>query len=154
VGACIDSGNPLWAIEDPHVTLETLHPYVAHEPHSRQPSGACREGGGRGCGCAWAKATSHSDYVRNVLRVVSAGPSGVARDYRDWGPRGVPRILIRQFWEGVPHDAGVEFSPILALGVERGKPIPAQPPVPREQAAQREPKTSKPACGYTKNCSP
>src|SRR3974390_267919 len=28
VGACLDSGNPLWAIEDPHLTLETLYPYV------------------------------------------------------------------------------------------------------------------------------
>ena len=28
VGAGIDSGNPLWAIEDPHLTLETLAPYA------------------------------------------------------------------------------------------------------------------------------
>src|SRR5439155_1137922 len=28
VGACLDSGNPCWTIEDPHLTLETLHPYV------------------------------------------------------------------------------------------------------------------------------
>ena len=27
-GVCIDSGNPLWTIEDPHLTLETLAPYV------------------------------------------------------------------------------------------------------------------------------
>jgi sugar phosphate isomerase/epimerase len=28
VGVCIDAGNPAWAIEDPHLTLETLTPYV------------------------------------------------------------------------------------------------------------------------------
>lgn len=28
VGVCLDTGNPLWTMEDPHVTLETLHPYV------------------------------------------------------------------------------------------------------------------------------
>ena len=28
VGVCLDSGNPLWTMEDPHLTLETLHPYV------------------------------------------------------------------------------------------------------------------------------
>ena len=28
VGVCIDSGNPLWTMEDPHLTLETLHAYV------------------------------------------------------------------------------------------------------------------------------
>lgn len=27
-GVCIDSGNPVWALEDPHLTLETLAPYV------------------------------------------------------------------------------------------------------------------------------
>jgi sugar phosphate isomerase/epimerase len=27
-GVCIDAGNPAWAIEDPHVTLDTLAPYV------------------------------------------------------------------------------------------------------------------------------
>jgi sugar phosphate isomerase/epimerase len=27
-GVCIDAGNPVWAIEDPHLTLETLAPYV------------------------------------------------------------------------------------------------------------------------------
>lgn len=28
VGSCLDSGNPLWAAEDPLLTLETLGPYV------------------------------------------------------------------------------------------------------------------------------
>jgi sugar phosphate isomerase/epimerase len=28
VGVCLDAGNPLWALEDPHLTLDTLHPYV------------------------------------------------------------------------------------------------------------------------------
>jgi sugar phosphate isomerase/epimerase len=28
VGVCIDAGNPVWAIEDPHLTLEVLAPYV------------------------------------------------------------------------------------------------------------------------------
>ena len=29
VGACFDSGNPLLGVEDPHLTLETLAPYVS-----------------------------------------------------------------------------------------------------------------------------
>lgn len=28
VGVCLDSGNPLWTLEDPLLTLETLHQYV------------------------------------------------------------------------------------------------------------------------------
>ncbi len=38
VGACLDSGNPLWTIEDPHLTLETLHPYVLTS-HLRDSAG-------------------------------------------------------------------------------------------------------------------
>ena len=28
VGVCLDSGNPFWTMEDPHVVLDVLHPYV------------------------------------------------------------------------------------------------------------------------------
>jgi hypothetical protein len=28
VGSCLDTGNPIWCIEDPFVALETLAPYV------------------------------------------------------------------------------------------------------------------------------
>jgi sugar phosphate isomerase/epimerase len=28
VGVCIDSGNPMWTLESPHLTLATLYPYV------------------------------------------------------------------------------------------------------------------------------
>jgi sugar phosphate isomerase/epimerase len=55
VGVCIDSGNPMWTLESPHLTLETLHPYVLTS-HVRdtyvwmQPNGAavrwCRTGEG------------------------------------------------------------------------------------------------------------
>lgn len=55
VGVCIDSGNPMWTLESPHLTLETLHPYVLTS-HVRdtyvwmQPNGVavrwCRTGEG------------------------------------------------------------------------------------------------------------
>src|ERR1035437_9066257 len=28
LGVCLDSGNPLWMMEDPHLTLELLGPYA------------------------------------------------------------------------------------------------------------------------------
>jgi 3-oxoisoapionate decarboxylase len=45
VGVCLDAGNALWAMEDPHFTLETLAPYVltSHTRDSalrRTPDGA------------------------------------------------------------------------------------------------------------------
>jgi hypothetical protein len=27
VASCLDTGNPMWVVEDPFVTLETLAPY-------------------------------------------------------------------------------------------------------------------------------
>ena len=32
VGSCLDSGNPLWTLEDPHLTLETLASLRADQP--------------------------------------------------------------------------------------------------------------------------
>ncbi len=48
VGACLDSGNPCWTVEDPHVTLEYLAPYVltSHVRDSmiwRTPEGAAMQ---------------------------------------------------------------------------------------------------------------
>ena len=50
VGACLDSGNPLWTIEDPHLTLETLAPYVltSHVRDTAVWARARRRGGGVG----------------------------------------------------------------------------------------------------------
>src|SRR5260370_22189253 len=55
VGVCLDSGNPLWTIEDPPLTLDTLHPYVltSHVRDSavwRGEGGAGAAGGGGGGG--------------------------------------------------------------------------------------------------------
>lgn len=55
VGVCIDSGNPMWTLESPHLTLETLSPYVltSHVRDTyvwKQPGGVavrwCRTGEG------------------------------------------------------------------------------------------------------------
>ena len=50
VGVCLDSGNPLWTLEDPHLTLETLHPYVltSHVRDWRGMAGAGRRRGSMG----------------------------------------------------------------------------------------------------------
>jgi len=51
IGVCLDSGNPVWMLEDPHMTLETLIPYAettgtststAGSGSSSGPSLACR----------------------------------------------------------------------------------------------------------------
>ena len=57
VGVCLDSGNPVWTIEDPHLTLDTLAPYVLTSHCATARCGARRTAWP--CdGHGWAKATS------------------------------------------------------------------------------------------------
>ena len=54
VGSNLDTGNPLWVVEDPMVTLEVLAPYVitSHMRDSRFVRASPRSG--RAMGGAWA----------------------------------------------------------------------------------------------------
>ncbi len=77
VGSCLDSGNPLWTIEDPHLTLETLAPYVLTS-HVRDtavwntPQGAA---------VAWTRMGEGNIGIEDYIREFAAkcrGPSAVA----------------------------------------------------------------------------
>jgi sugar phosphate isomerase/epimerase len=135
VGACLDSGNPLWAIEDPHLALETLAPYVltSHVRDSavwNTPMGAA---------VAWTRMGDGNidiaGYVRRYaelcpgralsLEIIVMGP--LYFNYRN-----------PQFWDAYRNTPAWEFARFLAL-VERGTPrdMPRQP-VSREAAATRE----------------
>jgi 3-oxoisoapionate decarboxylase len=124
VGVCLDSGNPVWTIEDPHLTLETLAPYV-QTSHMRDsalwntPEGAAvrwtRMGEGN---------MGMEDYLRNYIAkcpdkavsleiIVSGNPR--IFNYRD-----------PKFWEAYKAQPAWEFARFLAL-CERGKPTPAAP---------------------------
>jgi len=84
VGVCLDSGNPLWTIENPHLTLETLAPYVLTS-HVRD-SAVWRTD--RGAAVSWTRMGEGNvdieryigDYVRKCpgkalsLEVIVTGP--------------------------------------------------------------------------------
>lgn len=132
-GACIDSGNPVWALEDPHLTLEILAPYclTSHVRDSavwRTPDGISvrwtRMGEGN---------VGIADWVR---RYVERCPGrALSLEIIVTGPRHFP-IFDPKFWDGYRNTPAWEFSQFLALA-EKGKPSPFQTP-PKEQAAQRE----------------
>jgi 3-oxoisoapionate decarboxylase len=135
VGSCLDSGNPLWAIEDPHVTLETLAPYVvtSHVRDSRvwnTPQGAavqwCRMGEGN---------VGIERYVRDYAQMcpgralsleVIVNPSPRVFNYRD-----------PKFWDAFRSTPAWEFARFLTL-VESGAPPEPAPPRPRDQASKFE----------------
>ena len=109
VGACLDSGNPLWTLEDPHVTLETLHPYVltSHVRDSavwRVPEGAAvswvRMGQGNVASTSTAgNMRSSAPGARSRMESIVTNPRVFA--FRD------PKVLGR-----IPRRSGVVVRPL------------------------------------------
>jgi 3-oxoisoapionate decarboxylase len=134
VGACLDSGNPLWALEDPHLTLETLHPYVltSHIRDSavwRVPEGAA---------VAWVRMgegdVDIDGYVRKYEQLCPG--RALSLEVIVTPPRNYP-YLEAKFWEPFQTTPAWEFARFLKL-VENGKPHPTDPPVSKEMAPQKE----------------
>ena len=121
VGVCIDSGNASWAIEDPHLTLETLAPYVLTS-HMRDsavwntPEGAVAQWTRMGEGNVELAA-----YVGNYVRKCPGRAVSLELimhrqrvfDYRD-----------PEFWPPYRDTPAWEFSRFLARA-DRGTPRPA-----------------------------
>jgi 3-oxoisoapionate decarboxylase len=134
VGSCLDSGNPLWTIEDPHLTLQTLAPYVLTS-HVRDT--AVWETA-QGAAVAWTRMGEGNvgieDYIREFaekcpgrplsLEIIVTGPRYF--NYRD-----------PKFWEAYRKTPAWEFERFVALA-EKGKPREAPPKVTGAEAAARE----------------
>jgi len=124
VGACIDSGNAAWGLEDPHDVLDRLAPYVLTS-HMRDsaiwisPEGInvewTRMGGGT---------VDIARYVRTFLEKCPGRPVSLevitnrqrAFDVRDRG-----------FWDAYPKMLATDFARFLVLA-EKGQPRPAVAP--------------------------
>lgn len=120
VGACIDTGNPLWVAESPFVTLEHLAPYVATS-HVRDTAvwehgrGAAVQWVAMGDGtigiAEWARQFQekcpHSSFS---LEIITGGP-----------PRVLP-YLEPDFWDVYPHTPAAEFARFIDLA-KQGHPF-------------------------------
>ena len=146
VGVCLDSGNPLWAIEDPHLTLETLAPYVltSHVRDTavwRVPEGAA---------VAWTRMGEGNigidEYVRKYSELCPGRP--LSLEIIVTGPR-IYKFLDPAFWGPYKNQPAWEFNRFLALA-ERGKPRPALPQLSREQSIEREREDLEASIQYTK----
>jgi sugar phosphate isomerase/epimerase len=147
VGACLDSGNPLWAIEDPHLTLETLAPYVLTS-HVRDTSVWNTP---QGIAVAWTRMGEGNigieDYVRKYaekcpgkalsLEIIVTGPRYY--NYRD-----------PKFWDAYRSTPAWEFSRFLALA-EKGTPKEAPPRVTGEAAQAKEREDLEKSIAWTKD---
>jgi sugar phosphate isomerase/epimerase len=123
VGACIDSGNAAWALEDPHDALERLAPYVLTS-HMRDSAVWMSPAG---LNVEWTRMGEGTvDLARYVRTFVEQCPGRAvslevitnrqrAFDFRD-----------PAFWEAYPKMRASDFARFLVLA-ERGQPRPAVP---------------------------
>jgi 3-oxoisoapionate decarboxylase len=134
VGVCLDSGNPVWTVEDPHLTLDTLAPYVltSHMRDSalwKTPEGIAVRWTRMGEGTMGME-----DYLQTYIQkcpgkavslevIVSAQP----RMFNYANP---------DAWALYRNQPAWEFARFLALA-EKGKPTPEAPPDPSSTPAAR-----------------
>ena len=146
VGVCLDAGNPLWTIEDPHLTLETLHPYVltSHVRDTavwRVPEGVA---------VAWVRMGEGNVGIdRYVRRYMELCPGrALSLEIIVTGPR-IFAFRDPKFWENYRHTPAWEFARFLAIA-DAGTPRPKPEQVPKDQAAQREREDLEASLQYTK----
>lgn len=135
VGACLDSGNPLITIEDPHLTLETLAPYVLTS-HVRDtavwhtPGGAAVAWIGMGDGNI-----DIDDYVRKFVRLCPGVP--ILLEIIVFLKPRIINYYDPAFWNNYRNTPAWEFARFVAR-VDKGTPRELAPPPSKEETPQRE----------------
>jgi sugar phosphate isomerase/epimerase len=113
VYACLDTGNPVWCVEDPFVTLETLAPYVV-TTHVRD---SVVFENARGAACQWvALGDGNVDLARFVRQFRKLCPHSSMQLEIITGrpPRELP-YLEADFWKAFPKMPAWEFARFVAL---------------------------------------
>ncbi len=147
VGVCLDSGNPLWTLEDPHLTLETLSPYVltAHFRDSavwRVPEGAA---------VAWVRMgegnVGIAEYIAKFRRLCP--DRAITHEIIVTNARVFP-YLDPKFWETYRNQPAWEFARFLKLA-ERGTRREPRPAVQGAEALERERADLEASVTFTRN---
>ncbi len=145
VGVCLDSGNPLWTIEDPHLTLEILHPY-ALTSHVRDsavwqvPQGAA---------VTWVEMGRGNVDIDSYFHKYAELCPGKALSLESiiFGPRILP-YRDPKFWDAFRQTPAWEFERYLEIA-QRGKPYKDEPWETADEA-QRERTALDASLSYTK----
>jgi sugar phosphate isomerase/epimerase len=135
IGVCLDAGNPVWMLEDPHATLEALLPYTltCHVRDSavwKVPEGIAVRWVNMGDG--------NVDIDGWIRKFVEARPGLpiIFENLVSGAPR-IHKIYDAAFWTNWSRMPAAEFSRFLAIA-ERGKPTPAVPRPPGKTAGQQK----------------
>jgi len=113
VGACLDTGNPIWCVEDPFVALEHLAPYVM-TTHVRDS--AVFEDARGACGQWVALGDGNVDMVRFVREFRRLCPqSSMQLEIITGRPPKVLPYLEADFWKAFPKMPAWEFARFVKL---------------------------------------
>ena len=124
MGVCLDSGNPVWMLEDPHMTLEMLIPY-AETSHVRDsavwkvPEGIAVRWVNMGDGNV-----DIDGWVRKFIQAKPGMPI-IFENLVSGNPR-IHRIYDQKFWDNWRHMPASELARFLAIA-DKGTPKPAVP---------------------------
>jgi sugar phosphate isomerase/epimerase len=123
VGACLDSGNPLWTLEDPHVSLDILHPYVLTSHVRDSGVWLTREG----AAVTWVRMGEGNVDIESYVRKYAQLCPGRAMSLECivFGPRKLP-FRDPKFWDAYRDVPAWEFERFLAIA-ERGNPRADEP---------------------------
>ncbi len=120
VGACLDSGNPMWLVEDPLFTLETLAPYVV-TTHIRDS--AVYETA-RGAAFQWvALGDGNIDLAMFIKRYRELCPkASMQLEIITGRPPAELPYLEPAFWKAFPKKPATEFARFVAIA-KKGRPF-------------------------------
>jgi sugar phosphate isomerase/epimerase len=124
MGVCLDSGNPVWMLEDPHMTLETLVPY-AETCHVRD-SAVWKVP--EGIAVRWVNMGDGNVDIDGWIRKFIQAKPGLAiilENLVSGNPR-IHHIYDPAFWNNWSKMPASELSRFLSIA-ERGTPKPATP---------------------------
>jgi 3-oxoisoapionate decarboxylase len=124
MGVCLDSGNPVWMLEDPHMTLEMLIPYTetCHVRDSavwKTPEGIAVRWVNMGDGNV-----DIDGWIRKLVQAKPGMPI-IFENLVSGNPR-VHAIYNPQFWDRWRKMPASEFGRFVAIA-DRGTPKPATP---------------------------
>ncbi|GIU73845.1 MAG: hypothetical protein KatS3mg004_0932 [Bryobacteraceae bacterium] len=147
VGACYDSGNPCWALEDPHAALETLAPYVLTS-HIRD---SYLWNDSEGTQVNWTRmGEGNVDIGRLLKRFLELCPGrAMSLEVIVMGPRPYP-WRRPEFWQGYESVRAADFARFLDIAA-RGTPQPPRPAPPKDRAAQVEREDFEASMLWTRN---
>ena len=135
MGVCLDSGNPVWMLEDPHSTMETLLPYTltSHVRDSavwKVPEGIAVRWVNMGDG--------NVDIDGWIKKFIEAKPGMpiIFENLVSGNPR-VHKIYDKAFWTNWSKMPASELGRFLAVA-EKGKPTPAVPRPQGKTAGQQK----------------